>query len=424
MIVRATGTSITGMGILSSIGDSVPAFCDSLRTGRAGFDRVGSDQSDLAVEVAAKLKGFSFLESLKRMDGISETTFRKAKRIGQRAPFSVQVAILSALEAWYMAGLFERRPPSERIGIIVAGQNTSQNHQCGLFPRFLENPEYLSPHYGLEFFDSNHIGVLSELFDIHGEGLVVEGAGATGNLALIKAWQAVNTGLLDACLVAGIVADPSPMDVQGFFAMGAMGNRKFSGQPDKACRPFDSQHEGFIYGQAGACVVLESRASIARRDAPIFATVKSGAIYLDGNSSSNPSVDGETAAMLMAIYDSGLPLSKIDYINAHGSSSPLGDNTELAAIRAVFGELAPQIWINATKGLTGHCLQSAGLVEIIATVLQMREGFIHANRNLEAPIDSGLRFTGPNAVEARVETAMSNSFGFGGINSSVVLSRD
>jgi malonyl-ACP decarboxylase len=429
MIVRVSGTVITGMGIVSSIGDDVPAFCASLRAGRTGVARSGRKHPSVPVDVAAEIKDFSFLEALQRHAlpsscfAVPESVFNTAKKLGQRAPFPVQVSILSALEAWCAAGLFTNRPAAERIGVIVAGQNTTQNYQYGLLPSFLENPEYLSPRYGLEFFDSNHIGVLSELLDIHGEGFVVGGASASGNLALIKAWQAVNSGMLDACLVAGVVADPSPMDVQGFYSMGAMGGRKFSAEPDKACRPFDTQHEGFIYGQAGACVVLESRVSAARRLAPVLATIKSGAVYLDGNSSSNPNVDGEAVAMLLAISRSGIPLSDIEYVNAHGSSSPLGDRTEAKAIRTVFGDFASGIWINSTKGLTGHCLQSAGVVETIATVLQMQEGFIHPNRNLEEPVDASLRFAGSAPVNARIETAMSNSFGFGGINSSVVLTR-
>ena len=424
MIARtASEAGITGMGIFSSIGENVPDFCASLREGRTGFSRIDRGRSPAPVDIAAEIKGFSFLDGLQRLAGLPEPALGAARRLGRRAPFPAQVAILSALEAWSMAGMFGDRPPAERIGVIVAGQNTTQNYQFGLIPGFLENPEYLSPRYGLEFFDSNHVGILSELLGIHGEGFVVGGASATGNLALIKAWQAVSSGWLDACLVAGIAADPSPMDVQGFFSMGAMGGRKFSGDPEKACRPFDTQHEGFIYGQAGACVVLESRASAYRRGAPLLATVKSGAVYLDGNSSSNPSMEGEAAAMLLAIAGSGLSLSDIGYVNAHGSSSPLGDLTEAEAIREVFGELASEIWINSTKGLTGHCLQSAGVVEVIATVLQMQEGFIHPNRNLEEPIRDGLRFSGATAVETRIETALSNSFGFGGINSSVVLTR-
>ncbi|HLP42083.1 MAG TPA: beta-ketoacyl synthase N-terminal-like domain-containing protein [Fibrobacteria bacterium] len=416
-------TGITGMGILSSIGRDVPTFCASLREGRAGFSRAERKHPSAPVDIAAEIKDFSFLEELKRCNDLSEPTFRAARRLGQRAPFPVQVAILSALEAWSMAGMFVSRPAPERIGVIVAGQNTTQNYQFGLIPGFLANPEYLTPRYGLEFFDSNHVGILSELLGIHGEGFVVGGASATGNLALIKAWQAVSSGWLDACLVAGITADPSPMDLQGFFSMGAMGGRKFSGNPEKACRPFDVQHEGFIYGQAGACVVLESRASAQNRGAPLLATVNSGAVYLDGNSSSNPSMEGEAAAMRLAIAGSGLPLSEIGYVNTHGSSSPLGDRTEAEAIREVFGDLASEVWMNSTKGLTGHCLQSAGVVEVIATVLQMREGFIHPNRNLEEPVQTGLRFSGPVAVETRIEAALSNSFGFGGINSSVVLTR-
>jgi malonyl-ACP decarboxylase len=413
---------VTGMGIVSSIGTDLSAFSTSLKNGHSGITRSRDKKvPEVSVSLAAEIQNFSFLERLRQFRNIPEEMVRKAKRLGQRAPFSIQTSLVSALEAWQNAALCDSSVSSERVGLIVAGQNTTQNYQYNLMPKFREHPEYLSPRYALEFLETNQVGVLSELLEIHGEGFVIGGASATGNVGFIKGYQAVLSGLLDICLVVGVVADLSPMDIQGFINIGAMGGKKYNDQPDKACRPFDTQHEGFIYGQAGACVILESEESADKRGVPFQAEIKGGSINLDAHSSADPNIDGEKKAMLSALTQGGISVSDVTYINTHGSSSPLGDETEAEAITQLFREHASDIWLNATKGFTGHCLYSAGVVEVIATILQMKEGFIHANKNLEEPIRNDLKFCGDEAIAHDINIAISNSFGFGGINTSVVL---
>ncbi|MBO9699895.1 MAG: beta-ketoacyl-ACP synthase [Sporocytophaga sp.] len=416
---------ITGMGIVSSIGENISSFCNALMKGESGI-RLSTSQKEpkISVNIAAELQNFSFLELLNRFQDVPEEKLVNAKRLGRRAPFAIQASIISALEAWQHAQLFQSKLQSERIGLIVAGQNSTQNFQYDLIQKFRENPEYLSPRYALEFLETNQVGVLSELFGINGEGLVVGGASATGNVGIIKGYQLVHSGFADVCVVVGTIADLSPMDIQGFINIGAMGGKKYINQPEKACRPFDKQHEGFIYGQASACIILESLASASKREAPFLAEIKGGSINLDGNSSSDPNKNGEVKAMLSALNQAGLSASEVDYLNTHGSSSALGDKTEADAICDVFGGHTAALRLNATKGLTGHCLYSAGLVEAIATVIQMRQGFLHPNKNLEEPICNDLKFCGAEAINHRIDIAMSNSFGFGGINTSIVLKRD
>jgi malonyl-ACP decarboxylase len=415
---------ITGMGIVSSIGDDISAFCNSLRNGKSGIKQIAKiKEPQPSVDIAAEIENFSFLEFLNRCTHVPDKTVDHARRLGQRAPFAIQTSIISAIEAWHNARLFSSKPSCERIGLIVAGQNSTQNYQYDLIPKFRENPEYLSPRYALEFLETNQVGVLSELFDIKGEGFVVGGASATGNVGTIKGYQLVLSGLVDVCLVVGVVADLSPMDIQGFINIGAMGGKKYSKQPDQACRPFDAQHEGFIYGQASACVILESESSAFNRAVPFQAEIKGCSLNLDGHSSADPNANGEKRAMVSALERSGFSASEVDYLNTHGSSSALGDKTEAEAIYNVFGSHSSDVWINATKSLTGHCLYSAGIVELIATVLQMREGFLHPNRNLEEQIRKDLKFCGAEAINHKIDVAMSNSFGFGGINTSIVLNR-
>lgn len=423
-MLTINNVGITGIGIISSIGNDIPSFCNSLKDGKSGIKRISHPKEPkISVDIAAEIENFSFLESLNHLQSIMPDKLLHAKYLGRRAPFAIQTSIISAIEAWEHARLFEKKSLDIRTGLIVAGQNTTQNYQYGLITKFKENPEYLSPRYALEFLETNQVGVLSELFDIKGEGFVIGGASATGNVGLIKAYQSVRSGLVDVCMVIGVVADLSPMDIQGFINIGAMGGKKFINQPEEACRPFDCRHEGFIYGQAAACVILESESSARSRGVPILAEIKGCSCQLDANSSADPNVAGETNVMISAIGQSGLSTSEIDYINTHGSSSPLGDKTEAEAIYRVFGDHASNMWINATKSLTGHCLYSAGIVETIATVLQLQKNFLHPNLNLEKAIRDDLQFCGNKAINHTIDVAVNNSFGFGGINTSIVLKR-
>ena len=217
------------------------------------------------------------------------------------------------------------------------------------------------------------------------------------------------------------MADLSPMELQGFFNLGAMGGKKYKDLPTKACRPFDRDHEGFIWGQASACIVLESVRSMAARGARGLAELIGGSVVLDGNRLADPDVDGEVRAMKTALKSAELNASDVNYLNAHGTSSPLGDQTEVKAIRRVFDTCLKDLPINATKGLTGHCLYSAGVIEAIATTIQIRGAFLHPNKNLYHPIDEHCRFCGATSEPTAIQVAMSNAFGFGGINTSILI---
>ncbi|EDP94619.1 beta-ketoacyl synthase N-terminal-like domain-containing protein [Kordia algicida OT-1] len=413
---------ITGMGIVSSIGNDIETFTHSLQQGISGIQKMSNTAEPvLAVNIAAEIRDFSFAEQLKNLKNIPEEKVKKAKRLGQRAPFVIQTTILAALQAWAEAGLFHNKVASERIGLVVAGQNSTQNYQYKLISEFNENPEYLSPRYALEFLETNQVGVLSELFEIEGEGVVVGGASATGNVGIIKGHQLLELGNVDVCLVVGVPADLSPLDMQGFINIGAMGGKTYNEQPTLACRPFDKNHEGFVYGQASTSIVLETQQSSEERSIASFANVIGYGYYLDKNSSANPNLAGEEKAMQQAMERANITNADINYINTHGSSSPLGDQTEAEAIYNVFTDHLANIHLNATKGLTGHCLYTAGMVEVIATVLQMKYDFLHPNINLEQPIRSDLQFCGNTAKKYTIQTALSNSFGFGGINTSIAL---
>ncbi|WP_051685115.1 beta-ketoacyl synthase N-terminal-like domain-containing protein [Clostridium sp. KNHs205] len=415
---------VTGMGVVNAIADSIPEFEHGLRNGHQGFRYLEGKKVNNVSIIGADINSFSFDN---RMDyygasaSVPTAFIDRAGKTARRAPLTMKAALSCVLEAYCQAELFNRAISGDRIAIIVTGSNLTYSVREGYFDKFQKDPEYLTPQYALQFMDTDYIGTLSELFGIFGEGFTVGGASASGNAGIIKAWQLLQLGLADACVVVGALTELTNMELQGFYNIGAMGGRKYYCEPEKACRPFDEEHEGFLYGQASGCLILESGRSAEQRAVRPLAEILGGVINLDGNRSSNPSLAGEIKAMARTLETAGIKPEEVDYINAHGSSSPLGDDTELEAIKGVYKENISRIIINSTKGLTGHCLFSAGVVEAIAVILQMNSGFIHPNANLEKPSCHEFLFAGKIAVPASIRLAMSNSFGFGGINTSILI---
>ena len=412
---------ITGMGIVSSIGTTIPSFARALKEGKC---RIRSHEGDGLFPdslIAATLGDLEFEERLQKCDGISDEILKRAKRCAKRAPISVQASILSTVEGYAHASLRPDITERGSVCLIVAGHNISQNYSFDFYRKYQSQPEYLTPSYALHFMDTDHIGILSDIFQLRGEGYTVGGASASGNVGIIQAFRQIYYGLADVCILVGSMADLSPLEIHALANIGAMGGKHFRNAPEKACRPFDIDREGFIYGQASGCMVLERATWAAKRGANVLGEVVGGAIVLDGNRLSNPSLEGEILVMTKALQEAGISADEIDYINAHGTSSKIGDETEISAIKAVYKDSLSHLRINATKGLTGHCLYASGIVEAIATLIQINGRFLHPNMNLEIPIDKGCRLVGSTMETASINTAMSNAFGFGGINTTVIL---
>lgn len=420
---KSTKIVVTGMGVINAVGNNVEEFSEALRCGKSGIGNMTKfDKCDVPVGIGAELSGFDFLDCLKKFN-LSPKLLNYARKSGRNAPFPVQAAVISAFEAWQNAKLDEGNIDSGSVGIVVAGQNIAQNYLFNMNKAYHSDVEKLHPSYALHFMDTDHVGVLSDIFTIYGEGFTVGGASASGNVGIIQGMRLIRAGVVDVCFVVGGLADFSPVEMSGFYIIGAMGGRKFLNEPAKACRPFDQEHEGFIYGQGSACLILESEESANNRKVPALAEIAGGVIVLDGNRQPSPSAAGEKRAMENALKQANLKKSDVQYLNAHGSSSVVGDDAEIKAIKSVFNESISDLWINSTKSITGHCLWSAGVTEAIGTIIQMREGFVHPNLNLDNPIDKSCRFAGRECEEAVIDVALSNSFGFGGINTSVVIKR-
>jgi len=398
--------AITGLGAVCSIGGCPATFGAGLRAGRSGVRAVSEGY-------AAPLPDFDFEAALA---GWPVELAESARRAGRRAPRAIQLAVIAACQAWQDARLGGAVPP-ERIGVVVAGSNltaapTEEQHSA-----YRRNPRFVSPRHALRMWDTDQVAVISALLGITGEGHTIGAASASGTMALVAAARLIRCEAVDVCLVVGATPELTGLERAALLNVGALAPpaEQLPGSP------FDTAHRGFVPGEAAGCLVLERAESAERRDAPVAAWLAGWGVALDGNSLADPTAEGEARAIGNALSTAGIEPGDVDYVNTHGTGSVLGDRTELAALRLVLSEAGGRPWLNATKALTGHCLNAAGVIEAVATVLQLRDGFVHPNPGLRDPVEPGWRFAGPVAEATRVRTALSCSFGFGGFNAAVVL---
>ncbi|MBN2441742.1 MAG: hypothetical protein JXJ04_10350 [Spirochaetales bacterium] len=396
---------ITGIGITSNIGQGKEAFTSALLKGSSVFNqllRPGRQQDGntfLGAEIADLVYPIDF-----------------PKRLLRSASYSGCVALITVKEAWDEAGLnnFE----SERIGFIAGGSNFQQRHLQQFYHKYQTNPQFLTPTYGFSFLDTDVVALCTEYFGIKGPAYTVGGASASGQLAIIEAIKTLQTGQVDICIVLGALMDISAWELQGFRALGAMGSDKYKDEPQKACRPFDQNRDGFIYGENCGALVLE-RDGLRNTIKP-YAALTGWALVMDANRNPNPSEEGESRAIEKALNQAGLSPADIDYINPHGTGSPLGDETELKALKSVKLNRA---YINSTKSIIGHGLTSAGTAEVIASLLQMKATKLHPSLNLEKTIDDSFNWVKTSATDHEIKKALTLSMGFGGINTALCLEK-
>jgi len=406
---------ITALGVVSALGRGVQEFAAGLRRGDCGIRHFLSPFP----RTGAFLPDFSAVDFLRTLPECPGEVQRIAQRVLRQAPESAQMTVAAATEAWLMAGLHLMPIWEERIGIIIGGNNISQRYLAAGWRRFEDTPDYLSPRHAFLSLDTALVGLVSEVLGIHGCGLTVGAASASGNVAVWNAKQLLRAGVADCIIVCCVSSELSSLEMHAFQLLGAAAPVSLESCPAALYRPFDATSQGFIPGEAAACIVLETASSARLRGARVWAAVTGASLSLDGSHLPHASTSGEVHAMYSALLESQLHPTEVDYVNAHGSGSIQGDRCECDALVEVFGEKQP--WVNSTKSLTGHCLAAAGLVELVACTLQMSEGFLHPNRNLRQPIDHRIRFVGDQSVATPLKNVLSNSFGFGGFNSSIVL---
>ena len=407
------GVVVTGIGVTSAIGQGCRAFGDALLAGAHRFAVMRRPERQAPVGENGETTAFigAEIERLLLPDAIPAAKLRTAS-------WSAQVAVATLHEAWEDAGLSALDP--RRVGLIVGGSNVQQRDTVQTLLKYRDRPQFIKPTYAMSFMDTDLCGLCSELFGIRGLAITVGGASASGQLAVIEAAEAVRSGRLDACIALGALLDLSYFECQALRTVGAMGSDRFADRPDLACRPFDTDHDGFIYGEACGAVVLQRADGPAGVGARRHAALRGWALAWDGNRNPNPSLEGETTVIREALAMAGVHAAEVDYVNPHGTASLVGDGVEAEALRSS-GLLHARI--NTTKSLTGHGLSAAGIVELIAVMLQMEAGRLHPSRNLERPIDPDFAWVGAESVEHRIECALNMSMGFGGINTAVCLQR-
>lgn len=411
--------AVTGMAVNTPLGDSLDGFLDGLLNGRSAigrwktydtaqiYSKVGADLFDYDID--AKLAGLA--ESLPAVMG------KRLIGLVGRASWSVKLSLLMTADAWLDSGLTASPYAENEVAVVVAGHNINQNYTYRNHLQFLDDPEYIEGLFSLHGLDTDHAGSVSEMLQSRGPIYTMGAACASGNIALRNAVDEIRHHRSAVAVVVGAVLDFSPVDLQGMAIMGAIAHRNFNDAPTRASRPFDSDREGFVPAHGGGVLVLEDYERALTRGVRIYAEVLGVAAGSDGSHLPQPSQSGQVAAMVRALEESGVTPEDVDYISAHATSTPLGDLTELASIREVFGLHAHKIKINAPKSLLGHTCWAAPTVETVAAILQMREGKLHGSANIDN-IDEAvdLDVCADGTIDHPVQICMKNSFGFGGIN--------
>jgi len=407
---------ITGMGALTPIGNTLNEYWDALIAGKSGAAPITQfDASLFKTQFACEVKGFNVEDHIDK---------KEARKLDQ---FS-QYAIVSATEAMVDAALMESNPNLDRIGVIwgsgVGGLKTFQEESKNFFagdgtPRF--NPFFIP-----KMIADIAAGHISIKYGLRGPNYVTVSACASSTNAIIDAFNLIRLGKADAIVTGGSEAAVNEMGMGGFNALKALSTRNDS--PQTASRPFDVDRDGFVLGEGAGALILEEYEHAIKRGAKIYAEVAGGGMSGDAYHMTAPHPDGIGArnTMLVAIEDAEINASEIDYVNVHGTSTPLGDIAEVKAIQAVFGEHAYNLNISSTKSMTGHLLGAAGAIEAIACVMSVVHDIIPPTINHftdDPDLDPKLNFTFNKAQKRTVNIALSNTFGFGGHNTSVIVKK-
>ena len=418
--------AITGMSINTPLGDTLDGFLEGLLAGRSAVSRWKKiDASGIYSKIGADLSAYDIAGKVASFEGrIPGDMFKRLRRLVRYVPWSTQLTILMTLDAFLDSRLAEAQYDMSRMAAIVAGHNINANYHHEQHLQFSQEPDFMDGMMALHGLDTDHAGCISELLGINGPIYTVGAACASGNTALRSAMDEIRYHGAQAAIVAGAVLDFSPAELHGMALMGAITFESFNDLPQTASRPWDIRREGFVPGHGGGVMVLEPLTSAVKRGAKVYAEIVGVEANSDGSHMPQPSEEGQTRAMRRVLEKAQLKPEQIDYINAHATSTPLGDITEIRSIKNVFGEDAYKLKLNATKSILGHTCWSAAIVESIAAILQMNAGKLHPSINvddLDPEVD--LEICRGHMVEAPVKYVMKNSFGFGGINCVSILKK-
>lgn len=405
---------ITGMGALTPIGNTLSEYWEGLVAGKSGAANITQyDASKFKTQFACEVKNFDVNDHLDRKEA------RKLDRFSQ-------FAMVSATEAIADSALMESNPNLDRVGVIwgsgIGGLKTFQDEAKGFFegdgtPRF--NPFFIP-----KMIADIAAGHISIKYGFRGPNYVTVSACASSTNALIDAYNYIRLGKADAFVSGGSEACVNEMGMGGFNALKALSTRNDS--PETASRPFDLDRDGFVLGEGSGALILEEYEHAVKRGAKIYAEVIGGGMSGDAYHMTAPHPEGIGArnTMIAALEDAQIDPTEVDYVNVHGTSTPLGDIAEVKAIQQVFGDHAKNLNISSTKSMTGHLLGAAGAIEAIASVKAVTEDIVPPTINHftdDPELDNELNFTFNEAQKREVNVALSNTFGFGGHNTTLIV---
>ena len=404
---------VTGTGLVTPLGTGSEKTWRNLCAGKSGIGFITRfDTSDFSVKIAAEVKDFNAEDFID-------------PKLARHLDLFVQYAIASAGMAVKEAGLTIDASNATRVGVFtgngIGGLSTIEKYHQILLER---GPRKITPFFIPMVISNMSAGQVSIVYGAKGPNLSVTTACAAGTHAIGEAFRSISRGDCDVAITGGSESTICPLAVGGFNAMKALSRQ--NEDPAKACRPFDRDRDGFIISEGGGMMILEELEHARRRGADILAEVAGFGLSGDGFHMAAPPEDGDGAVrcMKMALEDAGLEPEDIDYINAHGTSTPLNDVVETRAIKNVFGKHAYKLAVSSTKSMTGHMLGGAGGIESVFLALSIKNQIIPPTINLENPDpECDLDYVPNKARETLIRAAVSNSFGFGGTNAVLVMKK-
>jgi len=403
---------ITGMGAITPLGNDVDSFWKNLCDGKSGIDRITRfDPEKFDTRIAAEVKDFDPQDYVDK---------KEAKRMDRYTQFAMAAAKMAVEDA----DLDWSRENSQRFGVIlgtgVGGLETMEKQAVILHTK---GPRRVSPFFIPMMIANMAADQISIAYGAKGMNSTVVTACASGTNAIGEAYRAIREGYADIMITGGAEAAVTPLSLAGFSSMKALSRR--NDEPQKACRPFDKDRDGFVLGEGAGVLVLESYGHAMKRGARILAEMAGYGLTGDAYHITAPAPEGEGGARAMkeALDDGNMAPGDIDYINAHGTSTEYNDKTETSAIKSVFGD-ATKVAVSSTKSMTGHLLGAAGGIEAIVLIKALQDQFIPATMNYSTPDpECDLDYVPNHGRKATITADMSNSFGFGGQNACIVMKK-
>jgi 3-oxoacyl-[acyl-carrier-protein] synthase II len=404
---------VTGLGAVTPIGIGKDEFWKALLAGKSGIGKITRfDASEYTTQIAGEVKDF---DPTKYIDK------KEAKRMDPFTQFAVAASKMAFEDSGINLELEDRTRIGTIIGTGIGGMDTLNEQYHNLFDK---GPNRISPFFIPMMIGNMAAGQTSITFGLQGPCSCVMTACATGTNAIGDAFKIIQRGDADVMVAGGTEAAISPIAVAGFCSMKALSTR--NDEPEKASRPFDKDRNGFVMGEGAGVVILESLEHAIARGAHIYAEIVGYGSNADAYHITAPAPEGAQAAkcMAMALKDGGIEAEAVDYINAHGTSTPLNDKNETLAIKSLFGEHAYKLAVSSIKSMTGHLLGAAGGIECIATVLTLENGMIPPTINCDEPDEEmDLDYVPHTSRKQVVNVALSNSLGFGGHNATILLKK-